>query len=110
VPAIFSTAGDVKIGDLDVPAGTYSLYMASSGNGWQLILNREVMKRGGKYDAANEIGRIDLTEGTSSATGEDNFQICFVGVGHGRQLAEELHLLWGGSDLYALVTVPTASK
>jgi hypothetical protein len=110
VPAIFSTASDVKIGEMDVPAGVYSLYAAATGNGWQLILNRQILSRGGSYDSSEEVGRFFLAEGASPASAEANFRIVFVGVPPTPNLAQEIHLLWDDKDYYTVITAQSAKE
>ena len=45
----FSTTGDLMLGSLHVPAGTYALFTVPSAEGWSVILNK-VAKTWGAYD------------------------------------------------------------
>jgi len=59
-----TTPVDLKIGDLDVPAGEYSLFTVPTSEGWQLIVNRTAKQWGAfKYDAKMDLGRTAMTVG-----------------------------------------------
>lgn len=60
-PAIaFSTNSNIKIGDLRVPAGTYSLFFLPFRDGMKLIVNKRFGQAGNDYDPASDLGRIDM--------------------------------------------------
>jgi len=55
------TAGDVEVGGLNVPAGTYTLYiLVRDPDRWQLIVNRETGQWGRSYDASRDLGRVTM--------------------------------------------------
>ena len=59
-----STPVDLKVGDLDVPAGDYSLFTLPSADGWQLIVNKTAKQWGAfSYDAKMDLGRTAMTVG-----------------------------------------------
>src|SRR3954471_11117283 len=51
---------DIKIGDLKVPAGTYTLYSLPSENGCILIVNKQTGQWGTEYDEAKDLGRVPM--------------------------------------------------
>lgn len=51
---------NVRIADLHLPAGVYTLYLFPREDGAELIVNREVRQWGTEYDAAQDAGRIPL--------------------------------------------------
>ena len=52
-----STAVDLMIGDLPVPAGKYSLYTLPREDSWRLIVNKQTGQWGTEYDAGQDLGR-----------------------------------------------------
>ena len=56
------TATNLKIGTLEVPAGTYTIYSlpAAPGTPWQLIINKQTGQWGTVYDKAQELGRVSF--------------------------------------------------
>ena len=66
------TAGNLKIGTLNVPAGTYTLYTLPSATQWLLIINKQTGQWGTVYTEAQDLGRIaDASEDPPLPTGED---------------------------------------
>jgi hypothetical protein len=56
------TDGDIKIGDLAVPKGSYTLYVdISDPDNWVLVVNKQTGQWGTKYDKAQDLGRVKLT-------------------------------------------------
>ena len=57
----FVTGSDLTIGDLYVPAGSYSLYVLVEDPGnWKLIVNRQTGQGGHIYSAHMDLGRVDM--------------------------------------------------
>jgi len=75
----------LKIGTLDVPAGTYTLYTLP-GSPWQLIVNKQTGQWGTVYQEGQDLGRTPMTAGTLSAPAE---QLTIAVVG------SNLELHWG---------------
>jgi Protein of unknown function (DUF2911) len=66
------TDADLKIGDLDVPAGTYTLFVDISDPAqWTLIVSKATGEWGLAYDASKDLGRTKMTMATPSALVED---------------------------------------
>ncbi len=54
--------GDLRIGDVAVPKGDYTLYVdASDPANWTLIVNKQTGQWGTKYDKAQDLGRTPMT-------------------------------------------------
>jgi hypothetical protein len=55
------TDADIKIGDLDVPAGTYTLFVdISDPDNWVLIVSKATGEWGLAYDASKDLGKTKL--------------------------------------------------
>ncbi len=60
--------GDIKIGDLAVPKGEYTLYVdISDPDNWTLIVNKQTGQWGTKYDKSQDLGRVKMTMTAPSA-------------------------------------------
>jgi len=88
------TTGNLQIGDLKVPAGTYTLYSVPSRDGWKLVVNKQTGQWGTVYDETQDLGRVTMEVG-STATPIETFAISFdKTMGD----ATELHLKWAEVD------------
>jgi len=58
--AILEINRNIKIGELSIPAGTYSLFFLPSLKGLTLIVSKKVGKTGKTYDVNQEIGRVEM--------------------------------------------------
>jgi Protein of unknown function (DUF2911) len=92
---------NLKIGDLGVPAGTYSLYTIPDEKGWTLIINKQTGQSGTEYDPTEDLGRIKMMEGVIPNSPVETFQIKFENT---KDLSSELHLLWETTNVYVGVT------
>src|SRR5690348_6671975 len=54
------TEGDLDIGGLKVPKGTYTLYVLL-GRPWKLIVNKQTGQWGLEYHQDQDLGRVDMT-------------------------------------------------
>src|SRR5215831_523974 len=56
-----TSGGDLDIGGLHVPAGTYTLYvLVRDAENWQLIVNRQTGQSGHIYNAYLDLGRVAM--------------------------------------------------
>jgi len=98
---IFTTATDINIGELAVPAGTYTLYSVPSPGIWQLIVSKQTNPWGEVYDETKDLGRVPMANDATPAERVDTFKIMFVSD---RRRAwgykVELHLVWSTTDVY----------
>ncbi len=56
-----TTEADLKIGELMVPKGTYTLYTMPGQTEWKLIVNKQTKQWGTEYSEAQDLGRVNLT-------------------------------------------------
>lgn len=54
------TDADIKVGDLSVPKGTYTMYVAAEDGNWQLIINKQTGQWGTEYNKDQDLGRTSL--------------------------------------------------
>jgi hypothetical protein len=94
------TSGKLMIGDLSVPAGTYTLYSLPTADGWQLIVNKQTGQWGTVYDKAQDLGRVLMSTG-STAVPVETMVIDFEKT---MSDATELHVKWAGVDASVQIT------
>jgi hypothetical protein len=59
---LFKTGGNLMLGDLMVPAGTYTLFVdISDPHNWTLIVNKQTGQWGLAYDSSQDLGKIKMT-------------------------------------------------
>ena len=95
-----TTAANLKIGSLEVPAGTYTLYSLPSAAHWLLIINKQTGQWGTVYNQDQDLGRTPMTAKTLSSP-QENMSISFE---HTNGAATELHIRWEKTDEYVSVT------
>ncbi|MDQ2834573.1 MAG: DUF2911 domain-containing protein [Acidobacteriota bacterium] len=88
------TETNLKIGTLDVPAGTYTLYTLPNADHWLLIVNKHTGQWGTEYTESDDLGRTPLT-GKSLSAPQENMTISFENT-HGD--STELHIKWETTD------------
>ena len=92
----FTTAADLIIGNLHVPAGRYTLYTlpAPPGTPWLLILSKETGQWGTVYHQDQDLGRISM-QADELASVQEIMSISFT-----KKVAEEtqLHVRWEHVD------------
>jgi hypothetical protein len=91
---------DLVLGGRMIPAGTYTLWTATTG-GYQLVVNKQVGQWGTVYDSKQDLVRVPLQE-RSVATPAERFTIAVEPQTSGALLA----FTWGVKQL----TVPVAAK
>lgn len=56
-----TTEGDLMVGSLHVPKGSYSLFTIPEPDGWTLVLNKEADQWGAyKYQESKDLGRVKM--------------------------------------------------
>ena len=92
----FTTATDLTIGTLHVPAGKYTLYTlpASAGTPWQLIVNKETGQWGTVYHEAQDLGRTPMHEGTLPSPQE----VMSISFEKSTPTSTQLHVRWENAD------------
>ena len=59
---LFKTDGNIMVGDLMVPAGTYTLFVdISDPDNWTLIVNKQTGQWGLAYDGTQDLGKTKMT-------------------------------------------------
>jgi hypothetical protein len=94
------TSSALQIGDLNVPAGTYTLYSLPSADGFTLIVNKQTGQWGTVYDKAQDLGRVQMSTG-SNAVPVEKFDIDFEKT---MGSTTELHLKWVNVDASVKIT------
>ncbi len=56
-----STDADLKLGDLNVPKGKYTLWVLPQADSWMLIVNKQTGQWGTDYTAGQDLGRTKMT-------------------------------------------------
>ncbi len=92
----FVTAGNLKIGDLDVPAGKYTLYTlpAEPGKPWMMIVNKQTGQWGTVYKQEMDLGRTPMKSATLPAPQED-MSISFEKT---TNKSTQMHVKWDTTD------------
>lgn len=86
----FYTSSDLKIGDLDIPAGEYTLFTIPEPDGGTLIINKQTGQNGRSYDQSRDLGRVPM-EITTKEESTEAFTITVEETDTGG----ELNLIWG---------------
>ena len=97
-----STPIDLTIGGANVPAGLYTLYSLVGQHNWKLIINKQTGQSGTEYHANQDLVRVDMQMGKTSAPVEQ-FTISWNKTG---DTAADLIFEWETTRL----TVPVKAK
>ena len=98
----FKTTGDLQIGDLKVPAGTYTLYTLPTADGWKLIINKQTGQWGLVYNADQDLARVEMMKATLPAPQE----VMSISFENSSADSTELHVRWETTDRYVIITKP----
>ena len=92
----FVTATDLRIGELTVPSGKYTLYTlpAAPGTPWKLIINKQTGQWGTEYNEGQDLGRTNMQE-SKLGSPQENMTISFE---HTTKNSTELHVKWEMTD------------
>lgn len=96
----FYTSNDLIFGDLEVPAGEYTLFTIPEEDGGTLIINKETGQNGQSYDEEQDLGRAPMEISTKEEATEA-FTIRVEETDKGGQL----NLIWGNTVFYSEFTV-----
>lgn len=91
----FSTAVDLKFGDVTIPKGEYSLWARrEADNSWKLVFNKQHGQWGTQHDAAQDLAAVPLQE-SKAAKSADLVTINLQKKGDGGAIA----IQWGDMEL-----------
>ena len=76
-----TTSTPIKLGGMQVPAGTYSLFTAPHTSGVDLIVNKERGEWGTEYKGSLDLGTVRMTSEVATAPVEE-FTISIIPVDH----------------------------
>jgi hypothetical protein len=93
------TSGDLMIGDLKVPAGTYTLYSLPSDGASLLIVNKQTGQWGTVYDKTQDLGRTAMTVGSNAAP----IETMVIDFEKTSGDSTELHVKWAGVDEFVTI-------
>ena len=93
------TPTNLKIGSLDVPAGTYTLFTLPSKDKWLFIVSKKTGEWGIPYPEGDDLGRTPMTSKPAASSQED-MSISFENT---KGSSTELHVKWGTTDQYVTV-------
>jgi hypothetical protein len=94
------TKGDLKIGTLSVPAGTYTIFTLPNPDQWLLIVSKKTGEWGIPYPEGNDLGRTPMKIGTLSSP-QEKMTISFERT---RGNTTELHVKWDTADVSVPIT------
>lgn len=90
------TTGNLKIGDLMVPAGSYTIFTLpeAPGTPWLFIVSKKTGEWGIPYPAGDDLGRTPMHGATLPAPQED----MTISFEHTTKHSTELHVKWEKTD------------
>ena len=95
-----NTEGNLKIGTLSVPAGTYTVYTLPDAANWMLILNKQTGQWGTVYNEGQDLGRTPLTSNPLASSQE----VMSISFENSKGKSTELHIKWEKTDEFVTVT------
>ena len=93
------TATNLKIGTLDVPAGTYTLFTLPSAGQWLFIVSKKTGEWGIPYPEGNDLGRTPMTGKTLPAP-QESMSLSFENT---KGNSTELHVKWETTNQYVTI-------
>jgi hypothetical protein len=96
------TPVDLKIRDLYVPAGTYTIYSIVTKRGYLLIVNKQIGQSGSDYDPSQDLGRTLLNTNDTDGPIEQ----LLIDFENTHDNKTELHIKWGYSESWLHITAP----
>ena len=96
----FYTSADLMIGDLEVPAGEYTIFTIPQSDGGIMIINKQTGQNGQSYDESRDLGRVPMSIATKPESTED-FTITVEETEGGGSL----NLIWGNTVFSVAIEV-----
>jgi hypothetical protein len=97
----FTTDVTLRFGQVEVPAGTYTLWSLPTSAGTKLIINRQHGQWGTEYDASQDLARVDLAADRLGAPVE----LFTIGL-EGGPSGGTLSLVWDTTRFSVPFTIP----
>ena len=94
------TSVNLKIGTLDVPAGTYTIFTLPNPDQWLFIVSKKTGEWGIPYPEGNDLGRTPMTSATLPES-QEKMSISFENT---KGNTTELHVKWDKADEYVTIT------
>ncbi len=91
---------NLRIGELVVPRGSYTLYLIPRVNGGELVINRDTGQWGTEYDSGTDLGRVPV-ERRALAETEESLNITLAPVQpqpEGEPPSGLLRMAWGEAE------------
>ncbi len=96
-----TTDTDLMIGNLKVPKGVYTLYIAADASAWMLVVNKQTHQWGTEYNKPQDLGRVKMAT-TKLSSPVEELKINLDGSGSSATLDIE----WGNTK----ATVPVKAS
>ena len=100
------TTADLRIGGVEMPRGTYTLYTVPSAERWLLVVNRQTGQWGTEYDQQRDLARIPMRV-TALRSPVEQFTIT---LSPGRNGRGELAMSWENTRASVPVEVKQAPR
>lgn len=91
---------NLRIGELVVPRGSYTLYLIPRADGGELAINRDTGQWGTEYDPEADLGRVPVARRALSAT-EESLSITLLPLQpqpEGEPPSGQLRMAWGEAE------------
>lgn len=86
----FYTSKNLRVGDLEVPAGEYTLFTIPEPDGGTLMINKQTGQNGQSYDESRDLGRVPMNIST-----QDEVTEAFTITAEETDEGGVLKLIWG---------------
>lgn len=96
----FYTSNDIRVGELNVPAGEYTLFTIPEEEGGTMIINSQTGQNGNSYDESRDFGRVPMQVKSTDEVIEE-FTITVTETDDGGRL----NLIWGNTIYYVDFTI-----
>ena len=94
-----TTATDLKIGSLKVPAGTYTLYTLPTEGKWMLVVSKQTGQWGTVYTLEQDLGRTEMKKEKLAAPQE----VMSISFDKTEGKHTQLHIRWENTDVWVHV-------
>ena len=92
----------LHIGNVLVPAGTYTIYTLPTASKWMLIINKQTGQWGTEYHQEQDLGRVEMKVHTLPSP-QEVMSLSFEDL---KKDSAELHIRWDTSDESVKVSTP----